>query len=127
MTELIQKLTQTYSQVKEKLNKKHQEQAQNNAGTQATLNQTGGGTAPAQSNQHDELTGKQLMENGPFEKPHCEVDRRGAPKQSNQHMIPPSVNFISHLEQASLLKNQLEVLNEITNQFHELMRLDKIK
>jgi hypothetical protein len=37
------------------------------------------------------------------------------------------VNFISHLEQASLLKNQLEVLNEITNQFHELMRLDKIK
>ncbi len=48
-------------------------------------------------------------------------------KQSNQHIIPPSVNFISHLEQASLLKNQLEVLNEITNQFHELMRLDKIK
>lgn len=37
------------------------------------------------------------------------------------------MNFISHLEQASLLKNQLEVLNEITNQFHELMRLDKIK
>lgn len=64
-----------------------------------------------------------MIENGPCEKP----QDAGRPKQNGQHIIPPSVNFISHLEQASLLKNQLEVLNEITNQFHELMRLDKIK
>ena len=98
----------------------------NTGGTQATLNQNGGGNAPAQSNQQEDTTGKHLMEHGPEEKPY-DVDRRAVAKQNNQHIIPPSVNFISHLEQASLLKNQLEVLNEITNQFHELMRLDKIK
>lgn len=35
--------------------------------------------------------------------------------------------FENHLEQADILKNQLEMLNEITNQFHELMRLSEAR
>lgn len=121
MTELIHKITQTCSQVKDKLKEKQQDSLP------TQLSNPHGTTAATKTNQQDDTNGKPMVENGPYEKPE-DVDRREVQsKQNNQHIIPPSVNFISHLEQASLLKNQLEVLNEITNQFHELMRLDKIK
>lgn len=69
MTELIQIISQTCSQVKDKLKEKHYQSVQNTGcgGTQATLNPVGGGNAPAQSNQQEETTGKHLMEHGPYE------------------------------------------------------------